>query len=33
MIEVRQHIGLPWRGVDRVAAADETPSGRAQSAS
>lgn len=33
MIEVRQHIGLPWRGGDSAAAADEPPSGRARSAS
>jgi hypothetical protein len=33
MIEVRQHVGLPWRSGDRVAADDPAPSGRAQSAS
>jgi hypothetical protein len=33
MIEVRQHIGLPWRGGDRAAGADEAPPDRARSAS
>jgi hypothetical protein len=33
MIEVRQHIGLPWRRGERVAANDEAPPSRAQSAS
>lgn len=33
MIEVRQHIGLPWRRGERVAANDEVPPSRAQSAS
>ena len=33
MIEVRQHVGLPWRSGDRVAANDEAHPSGAQSAS
>jgi hypothetical protein len=30
MIEVRQHVGLPWRGGDRLVADDEASADRAQ---